>query len=183
MTRLVSSILLSSAACLLAACSTTGSVPTETSQSREPIRAPDNVRPVATPTPTPPQTGLTKEDLAALHDPANALSKRSIYFDYDSNVIEPEQRPVVETHGKFLARKSAVKITVQGNTDERGSREYNLALGQRRAEAVKQGLAAYGVTADQVETVSFGAEKPVAEGHDETAWARNRHADIVYPGE
>lgn len=163
---------------LLAACSTTGNTPAENPPSARPTPLPDDFRP----TPIA-QGGLTAADLAALRDPANPLSKRSVYFDYDSNLIKAEQRPVVETHGKFLGQRPGVKVTVQGNTDERGSREYNLALGQRRAEAVKQALAAFGVSADRVDTVSFGAEKPVAEGHDETAWAKNRHADIVYPGE
>lgn len=176
MNRLITRALLPSALCLLAACSTT-SAPPAASSSTQPTRAPDSVPPVA----TAPSNGLTKEDLAALRDPKNPLYKRSVFFDYDSNLIKTEQQPVVETHGKFLAKKPGVKVTVQGNTDERGSREYNLALGQRRAEAVKQALNAMGVAGDQVETVSFGAEKPAVEGHDEKAWAKNRHADIVYP--
>lgn len=177
MTSHLNRTLLASAVCLLAACSTTGNVPPETTPAKQP--APDAVRPVAAPA----NNGLTPEDLAALKDPANPLSKRSVHFDLDSSAIKAESTPVVETHGKFLARKSAVKVTVQGNTDERGSTEYNLALGQRRAEAVKQALKAYGVRDDQVEAVSFGEEKPVAQGHDEKAWEKNRRADIAYPGE
>lgn len=176
MTKLLGRSLAASALCFLAACSTTGNVAPETPAVKQPV--PDSVRPLAAP-----QTGLTKEDLAALHDPKNPLSKRSVYFDFDSNIVKDEYHPVVETHGKFLAKKTGVKVTVQGNTDERGSREYNLALGQRRAEAVKQALSAFGVPGEQVEAVSFGSEKPVAEGHDEKAWEKNRRADIVYPGE
>ena len=168
--------ILLSAACLLAACSSTGNAPTS---SPAPQVAPDPVRPVAAAAPS----GLTAAELAALRDPANPLSKRSIYFDLDSSAIKQDYRSVVETHGKFLAKKPGVKIVVRGNTDERGSREYNLALGQRRADATKQALSAYGVAGEQIETVSFGSEKPVADGHSEEAWAKNRRADIAYPGE
>lgn len=176
MTKYLGHSLAASALCLLAACSTTGNVAPEAPAAKQPVA--DTTRPVAAAT-----NGLTAADLAALRDPNNPLSKRSLYFDLDSNIIKSEYTPVVETHGKFLAKKSAVKVTVQGNTDERGSREYNLALGQRRAESVKQALAAYGVPADQVETISYGSEKPVAEGHDEKAWAKNRRADIVSPAQ
>jgi len=164
-----------SAVCLVAACSSTGNAPTAVT----PQPAPDPVRPVAAANPA----GLTAAELAALRDPANPLSKRSIYFDLDSSLIKQDYRSVAEAHGKFLAKKPGVKIVVRGNTDERGSREYNIALGQRRADAAKQALSAYGVAADQIETVSFGSEKPVAEGHSEEAWAKNRRADIAYPGE
>jgi len=175
MNKLLHQTFLASAVCLLAACSTTGNAP-EPSNGAQP--APDNVRPVAAAT-----GGLSAAELAALHDPVNPLSKRSVYVDLDSSVINQDHRSVVEAHGKFLSRKSDVKITVRGNTDERGSREYNLALGQRRADATKQALAAYGVRDDQVETVSYGSEKPADEGHSEKAWAKNRRADIAYPGE
>lgn len=173
--KLTQTILLS-AVCLVAACSSTGNAP---ASSPAPQPAPDPVRPVATAAPS----GLTAAELAALRDPANPLSKRSVYFDLDSSVIKQDYRSVVETHGKFLAKKPGVKVVVRGNTDERGSREYNLALGQRRADATKQALSAYGVASEQIETVSFGSEKPVAEGHSEEAWAKNRRADIAYPGE
>jgi peptidoglycan-associated lipoprotein len=176
MANKITQTFLLSAVCLMAACSTTGNVPATTPA---PQPSPEPVRPVAAVAPT----GLTAAELAALHDPANPLSKRSIYFDLDSNLIKQDYRSVVEAHGKFLAKKPGVKIVVRGNTDERGSREYNVALGQRRADAVKQALATYGIASDQIETVSFGSEKPVAEGHSEEAWAKNRRADIAYPGE
>lgn len=166
-----------SAVCLVAACSSTGNAPV----TATPLPAPDPVRPVAATTVAP--AALSAAELAALHDPANPLSKRSIYFDLDSNIIKENYRSVAEAHGKFLAKKPGVKIIIRGNTDERGSREYNIALGQRRADATKQALSAYGVVADQIETVSLGSEKPVAEGHTEEAWAKNRRADIAYPGE
>lgn len=179
MSNKITQTVLLSAICLVAACSTTGNAPTTAPAPQQaPAQAP--VRPVAA---VVAPTGLTAADLAALHDPANPLSKRSIYFDLDSNLIKQDYRSVIEAHGKFLAKKPGVKIVVRGNTDERGSREYNVALGQRRADATKQALSAYGVTDDQIETVSLGSEKPVAEGHDEAAWAKNRRADIAYPGE
>lgn len=172
----ITQTILWSAVCLVAACSSTGNAP---AISPTPQPAPDPVRPVAVAAPS----GLTAAELAALRDPANPLSKRSIYFDLDSSIIKQDYRSVVEAHGKFLAKKPGVKIVVRGNTDERGSREYNVALGQRRADATKQALSAYGVTGDQIETVSFGSEKPVDDGHSEKAWAKNRRADIAYPGE
>jgi peptidoglycan-associated lipoprotein len=115
-----------------------------------------------------------------LNDPNSPLAKRSIYFDFDSFTIKDEFRPVVEAHAKYLVTNKARKIVIQGNTDERGSREYNLALGQKRSEAVRKSLAALGVAEAQVEAVSLGEEKPKATGSDEAAWAENRRADIVY---
>ncbi len=113
-------------------------------------------------------------------DPNNPLSKKSVYFDFDSFVVKSEYQPVVEAHGKYLASTKNRRITVEGNTDERGGREYNLALGQKRAEAVKQRLMLLGASDSQIETVSFGKEKPRAVGSNEEAWAQNRRADIVY---
>ncbi len=116
-------------------------------------------------------------------DPSNALSQRSVYFAFDSYDVEPEYLANVEAHAKWLLAHPEVKIVIQGNTDERGGREYNLALGQKRSEAVKQRMQLLGVPSDNIEAVSFGKEKPVAFGHSEEAWAQNRRADIVYPVE
>lgn len=118
-----------------------------------------------------------------LKDPANILSKRSIYFELDSNVVKEEFKPVVAAHARYLQQNRGVKMTVQGNADERGSREYNLALGQRRADAVKQAMMLLGAQSDQIETVSFGEEKPKATGHDEASWYENRRADLAYPND
>lgn len=115
-----------------------------------------------------------------LNDPGSILSKRSIYFDFDSFVIKDEFRPVVEAHARFLTTNRTRRIAIQGNTDDRGSREYNLALGQKRAEAVRRSLAILGVGDQQMEAVSFGEERPRSTGGDETAHAENRRADIVY---
>jgi peptidoglycan-associated lipoprotein len=118
-----------------------------------------------------------------LKDPNNVLSKRSVYFEFDSFVVEDKYKPQLEAHAKYLAGNKTVKITLQGHTDERGSREYNIALGQKRAEAVKRVLVLMGAQEVVIETVSYGKEKPKREGHDEASWAENRRVDVVYFGE
>ncbi len=105
---------------------------------------------------------------------------RLIYFDYDSFVIKPEFQPLVEAHARFLKANPARRIAIEGHTDERGGREYNLALGQKRAEAVRRSLGLLGVADAQAEAVSFGEEKPAAPGSEEAAWAKNRRAEITY---
>ena len=120
---------------------------------------------------------------AALKDPNNILSRRSVYFDFDSNLVKDEYRPLVTAHARYLQQNPGAKMRIEGNADERGSREYNIALGQRRSEAVKQTMQLLGARPDQIESVSFGEEKPRATGHDEKSWAENRRADIVYQGE
>lgn len=116
-------------------------------------------------------------------DPASPLSKRSVFFDYDSFEVKPEYRTALEAHAAYLMSKRESKVIIQGNTDDRGSREYNLALGQKRAEAVRKALAVMGVTDGQLEAVSFGEEKPRTEGDTEAAYTDNRRADIVYSDE
>jgi peptidoglycan-associated lipoprotein len=115
-----------------------------------------------------------------LNDPKGVLAKRSIYFDYDSYIVKEEFKPVVEAHARYLNANKGRKIIIQGNTDERGGREYNLALGQKRAEAVRKAMSLLGVSDAQMEAVSLGKEKPKATGSDEAAWAENRRSDIVY---
>ena len=105
---------------------------------------------------------------------------RIVYFDYDSYVIKQEFAPLIESHARFLKSNGARKIVVEGHTDERGGREYNLALGQRRSEAVRRAFGLLGVSDAQVEAVSFGKEKPAVPGGDEESWARNRRAEIAY---
>ncbi len=119
-------------------------------------------------------------DTTSLDAAARELAKKSIYFDYDSYVVKDEFRPVVEANSKFLNTNRGRKLIIQGNTDERGGSEYNLALGQKRAEAVRKQLALVGVPEAQIEAVSLGKEKPRATGHDEAAWAENRRADFLY---
>lgn len=118
---------------------------------------------------------------AVLSDPKSLLSRRSVFFEYDSNVVRDEFRPMIQAHARFLLDNPKFRVTIQGNTDERGSREYNLALGQKRAEAVRRSLTSLGVADAQIEAVSFGEEKPKSTGADEAAFAENRRADIVYP--
>ena len=120
---------------------------------------------------------------AALKDPSNILSKRSIYYDLDKFDVKEEYRNLVQAHARFLRDNPTAKMLIQGNTDERGSREYNIGLGQRRSDGVKRMLALLGVKEEQVESVSLGEEKPKAEGHDEDAWAQNRRCDMLYSGE
>ncbi|MDE2365559.1 MAG: peptidoglycan-associated lipoprotein Pal [Betaproteobacteria bacterium] len=121
--------------------------------------------------------------LNPLTDPKNILSKRSVYFDFDSSVIKDEYKPLVAAHAQYLRGNAGARVLLQGNTDERGSREYNLALGQRRADAVKNAMTLSGVRDSQIEAVSLGEEKPRALGHDEAAWTENRRTDIRYQGE
>jgi peptidoglycan-associated lipoprotein len=118
-----------------------------------------------------------------LTDPNSPLAKRSVYFDFDSNAVKDEYRGLVQAHTRYLTDKRDTRIRIEGNCDERGSREYNLALGQRRAESVKKVMTVLGVSDGRIETTSYGEEKPAATGHDEAAWAQNRRADIKYPGE
>ena len=118
-----------------------------------------------------------------LTDPKSILSKRSIYFDYDRFDIKAEYKDLVAAHARFLTNNRQFRILIQGNTDDRGSREYNLALGQKRADAVKKQLVLLGVREEQVEAVSLGEEKPKSQGSDEAAYAENRRGDILYNGE
>jgi peptidoglycan-associated lipoprotein len=109
-----------------------------------------------------------------------ALTQTGVYFDFDMAVIRPDQIGTIEDNGKLAANYSSDFVTLQGNCDERGSREYNLALGQRRADAVRQRLVLMGVPETRIETISFGKEKPRALCHNETCWRENRRADFVH---
>jgi peptidoglycan-associated lipoprotein len=107
-------------------------------------------------------------------------AERLVYFDYDSFVIKPEFQSLVEAHAAYLRADRQRRLFIEGHTDERGGREYNLALGQKRSEAVRRALVLLGVNDGQVEAVSFGEEKPAATAQDEAGWARNRRAELVY---
>lgn len=115
-----------------------------------------------------------------LNDPKGILAKRSIYFDFDSYAVKPEFNSLLAAHTKYLEANKLRKVIIQGNTDERGGTEYNLALGQKRAEAVRKALVILGVPNTQMEAISFGKEKPTAIGSDEASLAQNRRADIMY---
>ena len=114
---------------------------------------------------------------------AGPLGQRTVYFDFDSAAIRDDSRGIVEAHAGFLKANGNAKVLLQGHADERGSREYNLALGQRRADSVKQAMSLLGVPEARMEAVSLGEEKPAVEGHDEAAWQKNRRAEIIYEGE
>lgn len=175
------SVLLSA---LLAACSSTptqqAKVETRDTATTQGQASDIKDNQVATVTPPPAET---TGKWAELKDPSNILSKRSVFFDFDKYVVKSEFVPLVEAHGKFIKANADAKVLIQGNADERGSSEYNLALGQKRADAVKKNLALLGVQESQIESVSLGKEKPRNSGHDEAAWAENRRSDILYNGE
>jgi len=127
-----------------------------------------------------PVAQVTLDTKDPLQDPNSPLSRRSIYFDFDSFAIKDEYRSTLDAHAKYLTGNRARKAVIQGNTDERGSREYNLALGQKRAEAVRRALIALGVSESQLEAVSLGEEKARSGANDDAALAENRRADLVY---
>ena len=168
MKKLSMSVLLVS---LLAACASdkpaeVASAPVAPTETAAPVaEAPKEVAPVAA---------------DPLNDPSSILAKRSAFFDFDKSAVKEADKPVVQAHGQYLSSQADRKVVVEGNADERGSSEYNLALGNRRAESVKKMLVVSGAKASQVSTVSFGEEKPRASGHNEAAWSQNRRADIVY---
>ncbi len=177
MRNLTSFAFILSSALLFGACSSTkldDKVAIVDKQGVEPIKTekPADTRAVG-------GVDLTKTDQNAT-DTNGIPAQTSVYFDLDSYVVKDEFKPVVEANAKFLGANKGRKIIIQGNTDERGGREYNLALGQKRAEAVRKSLAVLGVPESQMEAVSFGKEKPKALGSDEAAWAQNRRSDIVY---
>ena len=158
---------------VLAACSSTG---TDTASQVEDRSAGAGVTTVTA-------GGTSGSGIAALTDPNNILSKRSVFFDFDSYIIKSEAKPLVEAHARFLVQNQQMKMLIQGNTDERGSREYNLALGQKRADVVKQALLLLGAKEAQIESVSLGEEKPRCDDASEACYAENRRGDMLYSGE
>jgi peptidoglycan-associated lipoprotein len=183
------------AAMLSAAVLALGAACTTTPEDQAPAGVEDRTKPGAgkpgadTRTVQPPKVapvdiGSAKPDARGiLKDPNSILSKRSIYYDLDKFDIKDEYRPLVEAHAKYLRENPSARILVQGNTDERGSREYNIALGQRRSDGVKKMLILLGARENQIESASLGEEKPQADGHGEEAWSKNRRSDILYGGE
>lgn len=118
----------------------------------------------------------------SLDDPSSPLSRRVIYFEYDSANVAAADQDLLAAHGAFLASNGGQTVTLEGHADERGSREYNIGLGDRRAQAVRRILELQGVSPHQINTVSYGEEKPTAEGHGDAAWRLNRRVEIVYMG-
>ena len=165
------------ASILLGACSSTPIAATPAPQQAAPTAQP--AAPAAKPAVP---AAVVSAPIAPYLDPKSALyQERSVYFDFDQFMLKPEATRLMELHGKFLASHPNVAIKIEGNTDEKGGSEYNLALGQKRAEAVRKALEIFGVRATQMEAISFGKEKPKATGHDEAAHAQNRRADLAYP--
>ncbi|NBV15400.1 peptidoglycan-associated lipoprotein Pal [Janthinobacterium sp.] len=161
-------------AALLSACST----PVKLAETPVVERAPEKTAPPVADTRE--VNTVVAEVVDPLNDPKGVLANRSVYFDFDKYVVRESETPVVQNHAAYLVKTPARKVIIQGNTDDRGGAEYNLALGQKRAEAVRKSMAALGVSDSQMEAVSFGKEKPKAQGNNEAAWAENRRADIVY---
>lgn len=163
---------------ILAGCSSTPVTPPAPAPSPAPVaQAPAPTAPAPAPAPQ-----VAKVELPAHLDPKSLIStERSVYFDFDNFSVKPQYDTMLQRHGQYLTKNSQLAIKVEGSADERGSAEYNLALGQKRAEAVVKALKTYGVRDGQVEAISWGKERPQATGHDEAAWAQNRRADIAYP--
>ena len=115
-----------------------------------------------------------------LDDPDSLLAKRTVYFDFDDSVILDEDRPILEAHAQYLSENPGAAVTLEGHTDERGTREYNLALGEQRAISVRQFMSLVGASGQQVRTVSYGEERPASLGNNEEAWAQNRRVEIIY---
>lgn len=174
MTIAKSCVLLGALTALLGACSSTPVTPAYTPPT--PVAAASPAAPAVVPAPVPIAA------LPAYLDPKSDIyTTRSVYFDFDQALLKKDFTGLIERHGKYLSANPQLAIRIEGNTDERGSAEYNLALGQRRAEAVRQALKIYGVKDAQMEAISWGKEKPKALGHGESDWGQNRRADLQYP--
>lgn len=130
--------------------------------------------------PLPPSTTPKGEALPGGAADQALLAKRRVYFAFDSSQLDDENRKIVEAHARHLASNGSLRVHLEGHGDERGTREYNIALGERRAQSVERVLRVLGVAQNRVTTVSFGEEKPIANGHDESAWSQNRRVEIVY---
>jgi len=154
---------------LLAACA---------SQKPQQTTAAPASAPAASSVVAPATSAKTYDD--ALNDPASILAKRSVYYPFDVSEVQAADKPVVQAHGEYLSKNAARTVRLEGNCDERGSNEYNLALGQRRADGVQKMLELGGAKAGQLNSVSYGEEKPVGSAHDEASWAQNRRTDINY---
>lgn len=173
----------------LAGCSSTKLPETSTpatttpAPTQAPVAAPAANPPPPAPSSAPAQPTPAPVRSAALHaldDPQSTLARRTVYFDFDSSAPRDADRPLVEAHAGYLAANRTARVRVEGHCDERGGREYNLALGQRRAEVVVKTLQLMGARASDLEATSFGEERPADAGHDEAAWVKNRRADLNY---
>lgn len=170
MKKLILSIVLVN---LLAACASEPAME-EVSEAAAPVEA---VEPAAAPAET---AAVESAPAPAAEEAVVMPDVKSVHFPFDVDAVQPEDMATIQAHGAYLNKNNAAKVRVEGNCDERGSSEYNLGLGQRRANNTKKALILAGARAAQIETVSFGEEKPRATGHDEESWAQNRRADINY---
>ena len=174
-------VLLAAMFLIIEGCGTTGEVqdegttaapPTEPVQTMpEPMPGVDKTTEVTTPEPKP---------VDPLDDPNSLLYQRIVYFDFDSSVVREDALPIIKAHADYLASNPQVSFTLEGHADERGTREYNLALGERRADSVRKLLIANGVAANQIRVISYGEERPAMLGHNESAWSANRRAEFMY---
>ncbi len=162
---------------LVAACATTQEEATDTTQD---MRGTDTTRDARTGADAMGAPGDGRFTGSPLDDPSSLLSKRVIYFDFDRAEIKAEFRDIIRAHSEYLKANPRTRIVLEGHTDERGTREYNMGLGERRANAVRSMMTLQGVASNQIETVSYGEERPVALGHDEESWRLNRRVEIVY---
>ncbi|MBT8137458.1 MAG: peptidoglycan-associated lipoprotein Pal [Gammaproteobacteria bacterium] len=167
------SVFLTALALMLVACGGQQAVetPPDTMPEPPPVTQP--------PPPPPPPPGPTPEEMREMAL-QQLLGQRTLYFDFDTSEIRREFVDIIEAHARNLARNPSQRIMLEGHCDERGSREYNIGLGERRAHAVRRALLLQGVSASQVSTVSYGEERPADPGHNESAWSRNRRVEIIY---
>lgn len=167
---------------LLAACASKDPAPTQVFEPTPVTNSGTGGAPTTGTTISTPITG-TSGRIDPLKDSGNILSRRVVYFDYDTDVVKSEYADLIQAHANYLSQNRNRRVRLEGHADERGSREYNMALGQRRSNAVRKAASALGVGSDRMETISFGEDKPKASGHDEASWAQNRRVEIVYDGE
>jgi peptidoglycan-associated lipoprotein len=168
---------------LLVGCSTTTEQPEAPAAAEVPESPAAEASPAAEPDAGGAQAMEPAQEAAPVdpfEDPNNLLSKLTVYFDFDSSVINDDAMAVVKAHAQYLVSNGAAMMTVEGHCDERGTREYNIALGERRADAVRRVLIANGVSSNQLSVVSYGEERPAAIGHNESAWSQNRRGVMMY---
>lgn len=174
---LIAAFAVATSALFLGACSTTPTDDQKAADAASGKSPGDGGRVTRVEPPAPPGTSTGTPGTPAI---GTRTAARSIYFDYDKFDIKDEYRPVVEQHAQYLRENPGAKMLIQGNADERGSREYNVGLGQRRSDAVRKMLMLLGGKEAQIESVSLGEEKPVCTEHSEECWAKNRRGDILY---
>ena len=162
---------------VLSGCETTG----EAEQDQGAVAGGAEQQPAeATPAAAPETTAQPMEEPAKDPLEEGLLASRVVYFEFDSSAIADSYMPLLKAHGEYLSANGGTSITVEGHADERGTREYNIALGERRADAVRRVLLANGASPGQIKVVSYGEERPAVLGHDESAWSKNRRAELMY---